>query len=387
MATSKITLPKTKAKHGSKKLVKSVQKLTAKLKTKSAGKVVVKSAVSNKAKPAPKKVVVKSVASNKTKSAPKKVVVKSAASNKAKLAPKKVVVKSSPSKGTKVVATAGKKTKAAAKKSSVKIPAKNILKKPQKALTKKNVGHNKTNAPGKITLYKKATKNKTSPPQGAGKKTAPIIKKPLIKPKSQATKISNNMSSMSSMSSTKSTAAPKSEKLATAKVSNIKNANTDKTAGHSHTTKKPQIRKPSANYDATIKGFTPYEIKKGENYMNELQRKHFRHILLNWRNELMEEVDRTMHHMQDEASNPPDPADRATLEEEFSIELRTRDRERRLIKKIDSTIELIANDNYGYCETCGVEIGIRRLEARPTANKCIDCKTLDEIKEKQLGAP
>ncbi len=384
MATSKITLPKTTAKHGSKKLVKSVQKLTAKLKTKSAVKVVVKSAVSNKAKPAPKKVVVKSAASNKAKPAPKKVVVKSAASNKAKPAPKKVVVKSSPSKETKVVATAGKKTKAAAKKSSVKIPAKNILKTPQKALTKKNVGHNKTKAPSKITNDKKATKDKTSLQQGTGKKTAPIIKKPLIKPKSQATKISNNMSSMSS---TKSTAAPKSEKLAPAKVSNIKNANTDKTAGHSHTTKKPQIRKPSANYDATIKGFTPYEIKKGENYMNELQRKHFRHILLNWRNELMEEVDRTMHHMQDEASNPPDPADRATLEEEFSIELRTRDRERRLIKKIDSTIELIANDNYGYCETCGVEIGIRRLEARPTANKCIDCKTLDEIKEKQLGAP
>jgi len=135
------------------------------------------------------------------------------------------------------------------------------------------------------------------------------------------------------------------------------------------------------------KGFAPYEVKKGEEYMNEQQKDHFKRILLNWRNELMQEVDRTVHHMQDEAANPPDPADRATLEEEFSIELRTRDRERRLIKKIDSTIELIANDEYGYCDSCGVEIGIRRLEARPTANKCIDCKTLDEIKEKQLGSP
>jgi DnaK suppressor protein len=133
--------------------------------------------------------------------------------------------------------------------------------------------------------------------------------------------------------------------------------------------------------------FSPYEVKKGEIYMNEKQRDHFKRILLNWRGELMQEVDRTVHHMQDEAANPPDPADRATLEEEFSIELRTRDRERRLIKKIDSTIELIANDDYGYCDSCGVEIGIRRLEARPTANKCIDCKTLDEIKEKQLGSP
>ena len=134
------------------------------------------------------------------------------------------------------------------------------------------------------------------------------------------------------------------------------------------------------------RGFVPYELKKGEEYMNEGQKEHFKRILLNWRNELMQEVDRTVHHMQDEAANPPDPADRATLEEEFSIELRTRDRERRLIKKIDSTIELIANDEYGYCDSCGVEIGIRRLEARPTANKCIDCKTLDEIKEKQLGS-
>ena len=135
------------------------------------------------------------------------------------------------------------------------------------------------------------------------------------------------------------------------------------------------------------RNFAPYELKKGEDYMNDRQKDHFKRILLNWRDELMQEVDRTVHHMQDEAANPPDPADRATLEEEFSIELRTRDRERRLIKKIDSTIELIANDDYGYCDSCGVEIGIRRLEARPTANKCIDCKTLDEIKEKQLGSP
>ncbi len=89
--------------------------------------------------------------------------------------------------------------------------------------------------------------------------------------------------------------------------------------------------------------------------------------------------------MKDEASNPPDPADRASQEEAFSLELRTRDRERKLIKKIDSTIELIDNEDYGYCTACGVEIGIRRLEARPTATLCVDCKTLDEIKEKQIG--
>ena len=117
--------------------------------------------------------------------------------------------------------------------------------------------------------------------------------------------------------------------------------------------------------------------------MNEKQKEHFRQILLAWKAELMEEVDRTVSHMKDEAANFPDPADRATQEEEFSLELRTRDRERKLIKKIDSTIDQIDSDDYGYCEACGVEIGILRLEARPTASQCVDCKTLDEIKEKQ----
>jgi DnaK suppressor protein len=131
--------------------------------------------------------------------------------------------------------------------------------------------------------------------------------------------------------------------------------------------------------------FKPYVEKKGEEYMNENQLKHFRAILNNWKSELMEEVDRTVHHMQDEAANFPDPNDRATQESEFSLELRTRDRERKLIKKIDESMKAIESGDYGFCETCGIEIGIRRLEARPTANLCIDCKTLDEIREKQLG--
>jgi DnaK suppressor protein len=99
----------------------------------------------------------------------------------------------------------------------------------------------------------------------------------------------------------------------------------------------------------------------------------------------MHEVDRTVHHMQDDAANFPDPNDRATQESEFSLELRTRDRERRLIKKIDDSLKEIESGDYGFCESCGIEIGIRRLEARPTASLCIDCKTLDEIREKQMG--
>lgn len=132
-------------------------------------------------------------------------------------------------------------------------------------------------------------------------------------------------------------------------------------------------------------GFTPYPLVEGEEYMSEPQVDHFRTILQNWKNELMQEVDRTVHHMQDEAANFPDPNDRATQESEFSLELRTRDRERRLIKKIEEALESLESGDYGYCETCGVEIGLRRLEARPTATQCIDCKTLDEIREKQLG--
>jgi len=132
-------------------------------------------------------------------------------------------------------------------------------------------------------------------------------------------------------------------------------------------------------------GFAPYQTRGDEPYMTPDQEEHFRDILLAWKRSLMEEVDRTVHHMQDEATNFPDPNDRATQESEFSLELRTRDRERKLIKKIDEALSRIDTHEYGYCDACGVEIGIRRLEARPTATLCIDCKTLDEIREKQRG--
>lgn len=130
-------------------------------------------------------------------------------------------------------------------------------------------------------------------------------------------------------------------------------------------------------------GIAPYIETAGEEYMNEQQLAHIEKILLAWRQSLMEEVDRTVTHMKDEAANFPDPSDRASQEEEFSIELRTRDRERKLIKKIEDALERLRNDDFGYCEACGVEIGLRRLEARPTATLCIDCKTLSEIKERQ----
>ncbi|CAE6913013.1 RNA polymerase-binding protein DksA [Vibrio alginolyticus] len=145
----------------------------------------------------------------------------------------------------------------------------------------------------------------------------------------------------------------------------------------------PETKKKSIGILA-IAGVEPYQEKPGEEYMSPAQIEHFTKILTAWRDQLRVEVDRTVHHMQDEAANFPDPVDRASQEEEFSLELRNRDRERRLIKKIEKTLDKIKDDDFGFCESCGVEIGVRRLEARPTADLCIDCKTLAEIKEKQM---
>lgn len=153
-------------------------------------------------------------------------------------------------------------------------------------------------------------------------------------------------------------------------------------------TKKMSAAEAKARADKLLQGFgnfEPYHPKKGEEYMNDAQIAHFRQILWAWKHALMEEVDRTVQHMQDEAANFPDPNDRASQESDFTMELRTRDRERKLIKKIEESLNMLDNEDYGYCESCGVEIGIRRLEARPTATLCIDCKTLDEIREKQKG--
>lgn len=142
--------------------------------------------------------------------------------------------------------------------------------------------------------------------------------------------------------------------------------------------------KKENNQNQLIRAFVPYKEVEGEEYMSEAMRAHFVEILNQWKKELREEVDRTVNYMKDEAANFPDPADRASQEEEFSLELRTRDRERKLIKKIDETLQLIEEDEYGWCDACGVEIGLRRLEARPTATLCYDCKTVAEHKEKQL---
>jgi DnaK suppressor protein len=132
--------------------------------------------------------------------------------------------------------------------------------------------------------------------------------------------------------------------------------------------------------------FEAYQPEENEVYMNDTQVHHFRAMLEAWKKDLMQEVDNTLSEMKEASVMVlADPNDRATQEETFNLELRTRDRERKLIRKIEQTLQRIDDKEYGYCESCGVEIGIRRLEARPTAVLCIDCKTLDEIREKRTS--
>lgn len=137
--------------------------------------------------------------------------------------------------------------------------------------------------------------------------------------------------------------------------------------------------------EAPSKNFTPYKAKPNEDYMNKSQVKHFVQILNDWKAELSNDIDRTVHHMQDDVTAFADPNDRASQESDMALELRNRDRERKLIKKIDETLRSIDSGDYGYCESCGIEIGLKRLEARPTATLCIDCKTLDEMRERQVA--
>ncbi len=263
------------------------------------------------------------------------------------MASRKSAAKKAPAKKKAVAKKAPAKKKAVAKKA----PAK------KKAVAKKAPAKKKT-AAKKAPAKKKAAAKKTPAKKKAAAKKAPakkaVTKKAPAKKKAVA-------------------------KKAPAKKAIAKKAPAKKAAKKKSPAKIARAVGELQKFD----DFKPYKPGRGESYMNDEQIEHFRGILLNWRGELVDEVTRTVSHMKDEAANFPDPADRATQEEEFSLELRTRDRERKLIKKIDSTLDRLQNDDYGYCDACGVEIGIQRLEARPTATMCIDCKTLAEIKERQ----
>ena len=168
------------------------------------------------------------------------------------------------------------------------------------------------------------------------------------------------------------------KKVLTKKVSTKKSAKASKAVAK----KKILYKATLANNKSKI---APYKLRKNEKYMSARMKKHFIAVLLLWKEHLKEEMQKTFDHLKTKGETYADPVDRASQEEEFAFELRTRDRERKLINKIAISIELIKQDEYGWCESCGDEIGIKRLEARPTATHCIDCKTLDEIKEKQLS--
>ena len=177
-------------------------------------------------------------------------------------------------------------------------------------------------------------------------------------------------------------------KKAPAKKVAVKKAPAKKVAAKKTAVKKVAAKKTPAKKVSAKKRSTPissYQGRKGEKYMSAAMKKHFLAVLIDWREHLKEEMQKTFDHLKNKGESYADPIDRASQEEEFAFELRTRDRERKLISKIAMSLEQIKQDDYGYCYACGIEIGVKRLEARPTATHCIDCKTLDEIKEKQLG--
>jgi RNA polymerase-binding transcription factor len=265
----------------------------------------------------------------------------------------------------------------AAKKKTSKKTAKKKTTKKKVPLKKKKVAKKKA-TPKKVSKKKVTRKKATTKKKVAKKKATPkkVSKKKVTKKKATKKK-----------ATTKKKVAKKKAmpKKAAVKKQSVKNTTTKKNdKGMAKVTKiSTKSEKPGKTHKKTK--VAPYKERKGEEFMGAEQTVHFRNILNSWKRDLMVEVDRTVHHMQDEASNFPDPSDRASQEEEFALELRTRDRERKLIRKIDEAILALDSGDYGFCEVCGIEIGVRRLEARPTATQCIDCKTLDEIKERQLG--
>ena len=216
------------------------------------------------------------------------------------------------------------------------------------------------NADTKKSTAKKTAAKKTSPKKASAKK-ASVKKAPVKK-------------------------AP--AKKAPAKKAPVKKAPAKKAPAKKAPAKKAPAKKAPAKKTTAKKRTTPissYKGRKGEKYMSAAMKKHFNAVLIEWREHLREEMQKTFDHLKNKGESYADPIDRASQEEEFAFELRTRDRERKLINKIASSLEQIKQDDYGYCYACGIEIGVKRLEARPTATHCIDCKTLDEIKEKQLG--
>jgi len=275
--------------------------------------------------------------------------------------------------------------KTAAKKAAKKRTSKTVSKKKaskKKPAAKKAAARKTAKKPA--SKKKPAAKKKSSVKKTAAKKKAAPKKKAAVKKKVSVKKTPAKAASSKKKVSTKA-AKPRqlSKKARAAKTAAAKRLATPpvRRVGPDAA---PRRRKRSVDSDSLIHGITPYTPAAGEEYMSDEQLDHFREILNAWKQELMEEVDRTVHHMQDEASNFPDPTDRATQESEFGLELRTRDRERKLLKKIDQAIARVDDGSYGFCEETGEEIGLKRLEARPVATLSVEAQERRELAERQF---
>jgi DnaK suppressor protein len=281
---------------------------------------------------------------------------------------------------------AASKTRKKAAASRKKVAAKKRTAKKKVAKTRK-VARKKA-APAKKASKKKAARKKVAKKKVARKKVTKKVtkKKASTKKVAKKKKVTKKAVSRKKASNKKVVAKKASRKRPPAK----RSASKKRRASGRRTKVVPQA-KPTAKrrskgdvLSGPIHGIAPYKPNRGEEYMSDGQLDHFRNILSAWKRELMYEVDRTVHHMQDEAANFPDPNDRATQESEFGLELRTRDRERKLLRKIDSAIARIDDGSYGYCEETGEEIGLKRLEARPVATLCLEAQERRELAERQF---
>jgi DnaK suppressor protein len=269
-------------------------------------------------------------------------------------------------------ATATRRKVTAKKKPARKKAAKKRKVTRKKAVTKKRATRKKTSK-------KKVTRKKVAKKKASGKKVS--------KKKASKKKVAKKKASRKKVSKKKP-----AKKKAVKKKPARKKVSKKKASKKKISKKRPAASKPASRprrprgdvLTAPIHGISPYQPRRGEEYMSDAQLEHFREILNAWKRELMYEVDRTVHHMQDEAANFPDPNDRATQESEFGLELRTRDRERKLLRKIDSALARIEEGTYGYCDETGEEIGLKRLEARPVATLCLEAQERRELAERQF---
>ena len=273
------------------------------------------------------------------------------------------------------------------------MPAKKAANKKRKKVTtsRKKVATKKAVAKKKVARKKVARKavSKKKVAKKAARKKAPVkkkvAKKKVTKKAASKKKVARKAVGKKKVSGKKAPAKKKAAKKAASK-------------------KKVAVRKPAAKKKVPVRkkapvraakrrgnplsgpihGIAPYKPARGEEYMSDEQLEHFREILSAWKSELIVEVDRTVHHMQDEAANFPDPNDRATQESEFGLELRTRDRERKLLRKIDSALMRIDDGSYGFCDKTGEEIGLKRLEARPVATLSLEAQERREMSERQF---